>query len=140
MASQENVKQYLAYWFQLGKKVVFGNGQEVLLPKSIIEGDRYSKEFESCWQRILASRVTCYLEGTEQTIEQLLSPMWDIDPCARCGMPVPAIELGIQPNSCPCNDLPNWPNTQLPSPRAPIDSSARLNRIKERLNRAREQW
>jgi hypothetical protein len=140
MASHENVKQYLAYWFQLGKKVVLRNGQETLLPKSIIEGDRYSKEFESCWQRILASRATCYLEGTEQTIEQLFSPLWDINPCARCGMPVPAIQLGIQPNSCPCHDLPNWPNSELPSPRDPIDSSARLNRIKERLNRAREHF
>lgn len=138
MASQENVKKYLAYWFQLGKKVVLGNGQEILLPKSIIEGDRYSKEFESCWQNILANQSTSYLKGTEQTIEQLLSPMWDIDPCARCGMPVPEIELGIQPNSCPCDDLPNWPNTELPSPRAPINSTARLNRIRERLDRARK--
>jgi hypothetical protein len=138
MASQENVKKYLAYWFQLGKKVVLGNGQEILLPKSIIEGDRYSKEFESCWQQILANQSTSYLKGTEQTIEQLLSPMWDIDSCARCGMPVPAIELGIQPNNCPCDDLPNWPNTELPSPRAPINSTARLHRIRERLDRARE--
>lgn len=139
MASQEKVKQYLAYWFQLGKKVLLDNGQEAILPALIFEGDRYSREFESCWQRILASKAgSCYLEGTEQSIHQLLSPAWDINPCARCGMPVPTIEFGIPSPICPCHDLPSWPNSDLPSPRSPVDSLAHLNKIRERLGRSSE--
>jgi hypothetical protein len=139
MASQEKVKQYLAYWFQLGKRVLLDNGQEAILPALVFEGDRYSREFESCWQRILASKTgNCYLEGTEQSIHQLLSPGWDINPCARCGMPVPTIEFGIPSPICPCYDLPSWPNSDLPSPRSAVDSSAHLNRIRERLGRTSE--
>ena len=134
MASEEKVKQYLAYWFQLGKKVLLRNGQETMLPKTVIEGDRYSREFESCWQHILESQTgDCYLEGTEQSIQQLLSPAWDITSCARCAMPVPTVSLGLPSPSCPCFDLPNWPNLELPQPRSPIDNSALLSKIKERL-------
>jgi hypothetical protein len=43
MASESEVRKYIAYWFQLGKKVLIRNGSEALLPKSVIAGDRYSK-------------------------------------------------------------------------------------------------
>jgi hypothetical protein len=135
MASQERVKQYLAYWFQLGKRVILRNG-EAFVPKSVIEGDRYSKEFELCWQQILASKEVCHIEGTTQTFKELLASNWNVLPCARCGMPVPSIDLGIQPNTCPCHDLDNWPNYELPSPRAPIDNQFQLEKIRERLNKA----
>ncbi|MGK7877694.1 MAG: hypothetical protein AB4426_31645 [Xenococcaceae cyanobacterium] len=134
MASEQQVKQYLAYWFQLGKKVILHNDQEALLPQRVIEGDRYSLEFERCWQRILrGDSGDCYLEGTEQTIQQLLTPSWDIEPCARCDMPVPMIDLGIQSPNCTCNDLPTWPNKELPAPRSPVDTQKRLSEIRERL-------
>lgn len=135
MASQQQVKQYLAHWFQLGRKVWLGNGQRLILPQTILVGDRYSAEFESCWQQIISSDSgDCYLEGTEQTIQELLSPSWDIMDCRRCDMPIPAKHMGISPLTCPCHDLPSWPNLELPTPRSPIDSQQRLRSIQERLN------
>ena len=135
MASEQQVKQYLAYWFQLGKKLVIRNGAESVLLKSVIEGDRYSAEFEAYWQRITAPDAgDCYLEGTEQTIQELLQPEWEVMPCARCAMPVPMRQVGMPPGACPCYDLSSWPsNNELPSPRSPIDSQARLTQIRDRL-------
>jgi len=69
MASKHEVKQYLAYWFQLGKKVMTNNGSASLLPQPVIEGDRYSDEFETTWQQIISQDSgDCYLEGTQETI------------------------------------------------------------------------
>jgi len=134
MASTEQVKRYLAYWFQLGKKVIINHGKTAVIPKKVIEGDRYSPEFEQCWQQIIAlDNKDCYLEGTWETIEQLLSPMWEIQPCARCDMPVPTINLGMSSGPCPCFDLPNWPNTEVPAPRSPVDTKKRLDDIRSRL-------
>lgn len=135
MASPTQVKQYLAYWFQLGKRLMIDNGREVLLPQPIIQGDRYSSEFEACWQRVLQQNGRdCYLEGTSQTLNELLSSTWEISPCVRCQMPVPILSLGAQSSSgCPCFDLPGWPNTVLPQPRMPIDSQTQLNQICNRL-------
>jgi hypothetical protein len=140
MASLEQVKQYLAYWFQLGKPLIvdckMSNGCSTVLPQSVIQGDQYSPEFEACWQQITSGAwKSSYLEGTVQTIEELLSPQWDISSCARCSMPVPMVCLGVQASSnCPCADLPGWPNTELPQPRDPISSNHRLNHIRDRLS------
>lgn len=137
MASEQQVKRYLAYWFQLGKKVVIRNGQSQLLPKPVIAGDRYSDQFESIWQEIISpDSGDCYLEGTKETIAELLTPKWEIDPCARCEMPVPMIKVGLPPELCPCNDLPTWPNTDLPAPREPISSLGRLQSIRDRLSQS----
>ncbi|MDJ0687096.1 MAG: hypothetical protein QNJ41_01160 [Xenococcaceae cyanobacterium MO_188.B32] len=138
MASQQQLKTYLAYWFQLGKKVFLSKDGKELLPQPVIRGDRYSQEFEDCWQKIIAHQgQDCYLEGTEQTIEELLSPTWTITSCARCNMPVPMIELGIQPVDCPCNDLDEWPNSEIPQPRSPINTVVHLSKIQSRLQRDR---
>jgi hypothetical protein len=134
MASPEKVKLYLACWFQLGKKLIFDNGREILFANSVLKGDRYSDEFEACWQQILVKEgKNCYLDGTEKTLDVLFSPAWDIAACARCNMPVPTLELGVQDSSCPCIDLPSWPNLELPLPHAPVNSNARLNSISDRL-------
>jgi hypothetical protein len=139
MASFDQVKQYLAYWFQLGKRLKFDRG-EALLPQPVIEGDHYSPEFEACWQQALqAGGQDCYLEGTGQTIADLLSPSWDVVGCARCGMPVPTVNLGVQSGSCPCFDLPTWPNSDLPQPRSPVDSRNQLEQIRERLTQSNQQ-
>ena len=136
MASQLQVKTYLAYWFQLGKKVLLPKEGGELSPKSVIRGDRYSQEFEDCWQKIIAHQgKDYYLEGTHQTIEQLLTPAWTITSCARCSMPVPMIELGIQSVDCPCNDLPEWPNSEIPQPRSPINTVGHLSKIQARLQK-----
>ncbi|MDP8963689.1 MAG: hypothetical protein M3O33_06825 [Cyanobacteriota bacterium] len=137
MASEQQVKRYLAYWFQLGKKVVIRNGKSALLPQPVIAGDRYSDEFESIWQQILSpDSGECHLEGTPQTIAELLTPKWNIEGCARCEMPVPMIDIGMQPELCPCSDLPTWPNTELPQPREPISSQGRLREIRDRLSKS----
>ncbi|MFB2938882.1 hypothetical protein ACE1B6_26820 [Aerosakkonemataceae cyanobacterium BLCC-F154] len=134
MASEEQVKQYIAYWFQLGKRVLIRNGREALLPQRVIQGDRYSDEFGECWQRIIApDSGDCYLEGTQETIAELLTPTWDLNPCARCSMPIPVRNLGLPPNNCPCSDLPTWPNLETPLPRSPVDTQVHLNDLISRL-------
>lgn len=139
MASENQVRKYIAYWFQLGKKVLIRNGSEALLPKSVITGDRYSPEFEQCWQKIISpDSGDSYLQGTEETIAQLLTPAWDISACARCTMPVPLRDAGMPPELCPCNDLANWPNTEMPQPRSPVITKSQLSGIRDRLLRAGE--
>lgn len=135
MASETQVRTYLAHWFQLGKKLVWCNGIETILPRPIIVGHRFSDQFEECWQKIInVGGKDCYLEGSVTTIEQLLSPAWNIDKCARCEMPVPIVEQGNQPLDCVCSDLPNWPNNELPQPRLPINNYTQLDKIKARLS------
>lgn len=134
MASQHLVRQYLAYWFQLGKKVILRNGQDSFLPQPVIAGDRYSDPFEACWKDIMSQGGTdAYLEGTNQTIAELLTPAWELNPCARCSMPVPVASLGLPSLTCPCSDLPFWPDTQAPQPRSPVSSQAQLVQIRDRL-------
>lgn len=134
MASEQEVKKYLAYWFQLGKKVILRNGEQTIKPLSIIQADRYTQDFETCWQQIQSTDLSaCYLEGTEQSIAQLLSPAWELNSCARCYMPIPVLSVGVTALSCPCNDLPTWPNTEVPAPRSPVDTQAQLSDIRDRL-------
>ena len=139
MASTQDVRRYLAYWFQLGKHVVIRDGQERLLPQPVIEGDRYSQAFEECWQRINAPNVgDCYLEATEESVADLLTPEWDVSPCARCAMPVPMRNVGMPPACCPCNDLLSWPNLDVPQPRSPVNSQVKLKDIQQRLMSMRD--
>ena len=134
MASAQDVKQYLAYWFQLGKKVCIRNGQETLQPSTVLSGNRYSPEFEECWQQLQTNNAgDCYLEGTHQTIAEMLTHRWEISACARCDMPIPIQKAGIADTVCPCSDLPTWPNTELPQPRLPVDGQTRLSSIRDRL-------
>ncbi|MCC3409187.1 MAG: hypothetical protein JGK17_27190 [Microcoleus sp. PH2017_10_PVI_O_A] len=136
MASESEVRKYIAYWFQLGKKVFIRNGSEALLPKSVIAGDRYSREFEECWQKIISpDSGDSYLQGTNETIAQLLTPAWEISPCARCAMPVVFPQTGMPPECCPCNDLANWPDTEMPQPRSPVSTKSQLSSIRDRLLR-----
>ncbi len=135
MASEHDVKRYLAHWFQLGKPLVVRNGQDTVLPTSVIRGDRYSAEFEALWQQVTAPDAgDCYLQGTSQTIAELLTTRWEIDPCARCAMLVPMQSFGLPPEECPCSDLPTWPNTELPMPRSPVSTTGRLGNLRDRLN------
>ena len=136
MASSDQVKQYLACWLQLGKKLVIDNGREVICPETVVINNQYSPEFEECWQKLLAMEgKNCYLEGVEPTIDVLLSPAWDIASCVKCQMPIPQLDLGLQsPPGCPCVDIPLWPNIDLPIPHSPIAIQSHLKRIKARLN------
>lgn len=136
MASTDQIKQYLACWFQLGKKLVVDNGSEILCPETVIINNQYSSEFEDCWQKVLAmGGANCYLEGVEPTIDRLFSSSWSIATCAKCQMPIPQLELGLQSSpGCPCFDVPLWPNIDLPIPRSPVNNQSHLNRIRTSLN------
>lgn len=134
MASEVQVKQYVALWLQLGKKVLAQGGQQVLYPQPVLEGDQYSAEFNQCWQVISASDAgDCYLEGTDLTIRNLLTEQWQVIDCSRCAMPLPIPDAGIASPECPCHDLPSWPNEELPQPRRPIDNKHYLRGICSRL-------
>lgn len=134
MASEQAVKQYLAYWFQLGKKVVIGSSSEAMLPQPVMKDGGYSQEFETCWQLLTSpSAGDSYLEGTPETINELLTDTWQVMPCARCTMPVPLLNVGVASLVCPCNDLSNWPNPELPLPRSPVSSQATLTDIRDRI-------
>jgi hypothetical protein len=134
MATQKEVREYLAYWFQLGKKVLTGNGQASFLPVPVLKGDGYSEEFEECWQKIISQTTgECYLDGTYETISELLTPAWELLPCGRCQMPIPKRNLGMPALLCPCNDLPTWPNSELPAPRTPVNTQSQLMSIRNRI-------
>lgn len=134
MASEEQVRQYLAHWFQLGKKVLIDNGQQALLPEPVFRGDRYSQEFEDCWRRIISPLAgESHLEGTHETIAELLTSEWEIILCSRCVMPIPLPTRGLPPECCPCFDLPLWPNTDVPKPRSAVNTKSHLRDICDRL-------
>ncbi|WP_121970786.1 hypothetical protein [Leptolyngbya sp. BC1307] len=134
MASRTEVKNYLAHWFQLGKQIVSNDGRAIYKLEKIIQGDRFSPEFEACWTDILKGEGKgCYLIGTDQTIAELLSSEWDFESCARCSMPAPLSQSQLSTRPCPCDDLSNWPNVDLPHPRLPVDSHRHLGQMNDRL-------
>lgn len=140
MADEKAVRQYLAYWFQAGKRIILEPEGRAYCPRTVIQGDRYSPEFERCWSYLIDEKSgDCHLEGAQQTIHDLLSPRWEVSPCARCDMPVPMLVLGVGPEGCPCSDLPNWPNDEIPRPRSPISTSEQLAHIRDRLLNRREE-
>jgi hypothetical protein len=134
MASPTDVKTYLAHWFQLGKKVVSDSGHISYHSENIIQCEHFSAQFEACWAAIMvAEGKGLYLEGTDQTIAELLLPTWEVVDCARCQMPVPMPQVEIRAHACPCNDLPSWPNSDIPQPRLPVNSRQHLGQMQDRL-------
>ncbi|MEA5465108.1 hypothetical protein [Leptothoe sp. PORK10 BA2] len=135
MATPKEVQNYLAYWFQLGKPIHLQHGLAPQLPVPVLAGDGFSRAFHDCWQTIMANGGRdCHLEGTEETIEQLLSPQWEITDCARCSIPI-AMPMVIRvAQLCPCSDIDNWPNDELPTPHLPINNKNHFSRLKTRLN------
>ncbi len=135
MALPTQVKTYLSYWFQLGRGVRMPLGAGLVKPAAVLADGGYSPEFETLWQQLMQPQMAAssYLDGTEQTIAQLLAADWDIQDCARCRLPVPIQVTGLPPQSCPCDAMPNLPNIAEIPPRLPIDSQAALRRLCERL-------
>ena len=135
MASQQEVQTYLAYWFQLGKSIHINNGQITRRPMPVLEGDRFSRDFQDCWQAIMAvGGRNCYLDGSSETIAQLLSPAWEITNCARCNIPTAMETVMPVAKPCACGDLDSWPNNELPPPHMPINNKEHFSRLKTRLN------
>ncbi|MEM6253392.1 MAG: hypothetical protein AAF821_10765 [Cyanobacteria bacterium P01_D01_bin.156] len=135
MASQQEVQTYLAYWFQLGKSVHINNGQGTQRPMPVLEGGQFSRAFQDCWQAIIAVEGrNCYLEGSTETIEELLSPQWEITDCALCSMPTAMSNVMPVAGLCTCSDLDSWPNNEVPAPHMPINNKKHFSRLKTRLN------
>jgi hypothetical protein len=134
MAPETDVKKYVACWMQLGTQVWFHNGQPAQVAK-VIQGGRYSPEFENLWSNICGQATgDAYLSGTAITLQELMGNHWEIVQCARCTMPVAMQTAGTQQSlGCPCQELDNWPNTDLPCPRPPVDDLAKLKGIQSRL-------
>lgn len=134
MASPQQVKDYLASWLQLGKPIRVGLQQEPYSVQQVVQGDRYSSEFEALWQYVQGPESgECSLDGVVPTVADLLTDQWEITDCSRCQMPVSLPVAGIASPECPCHDLSNWPNTELPQPRTPVDSGQHLRSIYQRL-------
>jgi hypothetical protein len=135
MALPTEVKTYLSYWFQLGRGLRMPPQARLVKPPAVLADGRYSTEFEAIWQELMQPSIAAqsYLEGSEQTIAQLLDPSWDIQDCARCSLPVPIKVAGLPAESCPCDDMRQLPDLSVMPPRAPIDSQAMLRRLCERL-------
>ena len=134
MASQQDVQHYLAYWFQLGKPVHISNGRSTQRPVPVLEGDQFSRAFKDCWKTILSvGGRDCYLDGTQETIEELLSPQWEITDCARCSIPVAMQTVMPVAQLCACGDIDTWPNDELPAPHLPINNNTHFNKLTARL-------
>ncbi|WOD39048.1 hypothetical protein [Nodosilinea sp. E11] len=139
MASQTQIRNYLAHWFQLGKPVVLAGNRGECLPEPIFQNGQYSQSFEDCWHQIMVtSGQDCYLKGTSQSIAAMLSPTWEITACARCEMPIAVPTAGTMTELCPCNDLPTWPNADVPMPRTAVNDQRQLTDLRQRLDRAQE--
>ena len=65
----------------------------------------------------------------------LYTPSWEIMHCARCEMPIPIPTAGINDDTCPCSDLPSWPNLDLPHPHVPGDVEDKLHEIHLKLKK-----
>jgi hypothetical protein len=135
MASRTLVKNYVAQWMQMGKPVSLSTqGEQVRLYK-ILQGEKYSPSFNQLWDEISTTKAQeAYLNGTNQTISDLLSNKWEIIACARCNLLVPSIDIGPRtPVCCPCDDLPNHPNLELVSPHVPVTLASHLDDLCDRL-------
>jgi len=138
MASVQKVQSFLAYWFQLGKPVVLQPGNTDCLPTPVFEGTQLSPTFQACWRQIMAHPEQSFLQGTDESIAELLSDAWDIEGCARCTMPIPMPVRGIKSSPCPCADLSSWPNEEVPLPRPAVCTQAQLDNIRQRLTDDRD--
>lgn len=140
MALPIQVKNYLAYWFQLGRGLRMPPGETLVKPNLVLAHEGYSAGFEVIWRQLLDPHVAAhsYLDGTTQTIAQLLQPDWEICDCARCGLPIPMKSRGLPEMTCPCGDLDTLPNLdELPAPRQAADNNQVLQDVCGRLNRVR---
>lgn len=142
MASQPDVKAYLACWLQLGKAI---DARIHTLPDTIRIGSvlslsAFSAEFEQVWRAVFAHAQWCYLAGTDESIGDLLSDRWTIADCGRCGLHVPISEDGLAiAGPCPCADMmDSWPNAETLPPRLNagiVDPTVcKLQEMRDRLN------
>ncbi|NJK35190.1 MAG: hypothetical protein HC919_09650 [Oscillatoriales cyanobacterium SM2_2_1] len=144
MASATQVKEYLCQWLQLGHHLCFDatNSADLqcLSCRHVVHGERYSQEFESLWQRILAAPQRAHLQGGAETFADLLRPEVELSLCPRCDLLTPCQSLGVRhATACPCEEhhLPFDPNGVMP--RSPIQTRTYLSRICDQLASAQIQ-
>lgn len=92
MANKNEVKQYLAYWMQLGRKLILSD--RVVSLDQVIAGDHYTTRFEEIWQEGEARPEAASLEGANISLEQLFSANYELLSCPRCDLPLPSLTLG----------------------------------------------
>ncbi len=132
MANKTEVKEYLAYWMQLGRRVIVND--RVISLDRVVAGDHYTTRFEEIWQEMQAHPESASLEGSDHTLQQLLAPTYELLDCPRCHLPLPSPTLGprsAQP--CPCEHLHLMPPLDTVPPRLPISTQAQLRSIHQRL-------
>ncbi|MDB9495349.1 hypothetical protein PN441_00210 [Spirulina major CS-329] len=133
MASPQQIKQYLAYWVQLGKGIVIGD-RPPMYCKTVLAKENYCNEFESIWQQVEACHGEgCHITGTDQELAELFSEQWNVTACYRCELLVPQKVRGMPATTCPCADIDTWPNLEIPKPRLPLSSNGHLAKISHRL-------
>ncbi|CAN1210724.1 hypothetical protein TUMEXPCC7403_11040 [Tumidithrix helvetica PCC 7403] len=135
MATCDVVKDYLAQWMQVGKKVLIQSENKSVGICKVIEGERYTQEFEALWTEISTIKAKeAYLEGTNETIQELLSDKWELVECPRCNLPSACIDMGMrETKACPCDTMKLWPNLETIAPRKPVKTAKYLNNICDRL-------
>jgi hypothetical protein len=135
MANSNVVKDYFAQWMQVGKKVLTQSDNKSVSISKVIDGEKYAQEFELLWTEISTNKAQeAYLEGTNETIQELLSDKWELVECPRCSLPSACIDLGVrETKACPCDTMKLWPNLDTIAPRKPIKTAKYLNNICDRL-------
>jgi hypothetical protein len=135
MTNYDAVKKYFAQWLQMGKKVFIKKQNKFVGIKHVIRGEFYSNEFEDLWAEISDPRSgDVYLEGTDESVQDLLAPEWEIVDCARCGTSIPCLSMGPRDAQiCPCHDLISLPNLETIAPREPVITAKHLSSIMSRL-------
>ncbi len=133
MATHQEIRQYLAHWFQLGKPLILNGTSHCITPT--LNTDRPSREFEQIWQQILEMPHLAYLEGSAVDLGQLLTGIWEIADCARCEMPIPLKAAGIPISAipCTCDNMTTWPNQNTLPPHSPINTTDRLHQLRKTL-------
>lgn len=132
MAQATEIKEYLACWMQLGRRLILSDRAVSL--DQVIAGDHYTTRFEEIWQEGQSHPESTSLEGSSLTLKELLAPSYELLSCPRCNLPLPSASLGprsAQP--CPCDNLNLWPNFDTVPPRQPVDTTAKLRSICHRL-------
>jgi hypothetical protein len=135
MSNYDAVKQYFAQWLQMGKRVFVEKQNNFVAINRVIKGESYSDEFEHLWAEISdPGSGDVYLEGTNETVQELLGPKWETIGCARCDMLVPCLSAGPRDIPvCPCHDLGCFPNLDSIPARAPVITNKYLSNIITRL-------
>ena len=133
MATESQIKQYLACWLQVGKRVIHDDGEQDFHPPKILNDSGYSQEFEDWWDDVCQNASHWHLEGCDRALDALFSPHWDIVECPLCVMPVPKLVAGVNDASCTCSDLELWPNLDLPKPHTPEDTHYKLKSLRDKL-------